>query len=765
MPPILFNVAALTGQILVIFVVFGIIDTHASPSRHPVLNESGKAALFALVGLYALSAPIELLPGVIADPRGAILACACLFGGWRVGLVTTLAMVGYRLGVGGAGATAGAMGMAVEYACLLALILPPLNRWLAPRAYPQILAAAVAMSLLEPWSLLLIPPPDLGRQLFLEAGFPLGLLQFVATLTLGALLKIQHERQRLVAELRARNVAFDNAQEGVAITDAAGRILSVNPAFTVITGYPAEENLGQSLARLAAEEPAWFPRAWEAMATTGVWRGEILSRRRDGTTYPVWLSLSAVRDVAGSLTQSVSLFTDISPIKRYQAQLEHLAHHDPLTGLANRALLGLRLDHALRVARRQGLLLGLFFIDLDHFKRINDSLGHSLGDELLKTVAVRLQAAIRDEDTLARLGGDEFVILAEHLQAWEEATLLAQRLIHALAPPLRLGSHEVYLSASIGISLYPRDGETVETLLQNADAAMFRAKEEGRNHYAFYSADMTRAALERILLETKLRQALSNRELRVHYQPQVDLRTGRPIGFEALVRWPNPEEGMIAPARFIPLAEETGLIHELGAWVLREACRQGRAWQDQGLDFGRIAVNVSSLQLQRGHLIAEVNEALAASGLAAQCLELEITETELMRQDEKILKVLNSLRDRGVMISIDDFGTGYSSLARLKRLPADKLKIDKSFVRRLPENENDATIASSIIALGKRMGFAVLAEGVETAAQRDFLLAEGCMQAQGYWFGRPQPPTALASSLLPTTASIPTSLPPGPGIN
>lgn len=756
MTPLLFNVAALTGQILVVFVVYGLIDTYVPRAHRPALHEAGQAALFALVGLYALSAPIELLPGVIADPRGAILAGACLFGGWRVGLVTMLAMVGYRLAAGGAGAGAGAMGMAVEYACLMALLLPPLNRWLSPRAYPQILAAAVAMSLLEPWSLLLIPPPDLGRHLFLEAGFPLGLLQFVATLTLGTLLKIQHERQRLVTELHARNVAFDNAQEGIAITDAAGRILTVNPAFTAITGYPAGEILGQGLARLAAEdlEPAWFQPGWEVMATTGGWRGEIRNRRPDGSTYPVWLSLSAVRDAAGNLSQSVCVFTDISPIKNYQAQLEHLAHHDPLTGLANRALLGMRLEHALRAAQRQGLLLGLFFIDLDHFKRINDSLGHSLGDALLKTVAERLQTAIRGVDTLARLGGDEFVILAERLQVWEEATVLAQRLIQALAPPLRLGSHEVYLSASIGISLYPRDGETVETLLRNADTAMFRAKDEGRNHYAFYSADMTRAALERMLLETKLRRALSSRQLLLHYQPQVDLRTGRPIGLEALARWPDPEEGMIAPVRFIPLAEETGLIHELGAWVLREACRQGRAWRDQGLDFGRIAVNVSSLQLQRGTLLAQVHEALADSGLSAQCLELEITETELMRQDDRILKVLNQLRDQGVMISIDDFGTGYSSLARLKRLPADKLKIDKSFVRRLPKNEHDAAIASSIIALGTRMGFAVLAEGVETAAQRDFLLAEGCKQGQGYWFGRPLHPADLTSSLLPTAVSV-----------
>ena len=284
---------------------------------------------------------------------------------------------------------------------------------------------------------------------------------------------------------------------------------------------------------------------------------------------------------------------------------------------------------------------------------------------------------------------------------------------------------------------------------------MFRAKEEGRNHYAFYSADMTRAALERMLLETKLRRALSGRELVLHYQPQIDLRTGRPIGLEALARWPDPEEGMIPPVKFIPLAEETGLIHELGAWALREACHQGRAWRDQGLDFGRIAINVSGQQLQRGNLLAHVQEALTDSGLTAEYLELEITETDLMRQDDRVLEVLNQLRDQGVMISIDDFGTGYSSLARLKRLPADKLKIDKSFVSRLPENENDAAIASSIIALGTRMGFAVLAEGVETAAQRDFLLTEGCKQAQGYWFGRPLPPADLTSSLLPPAASTP----------
>ncbi len=755
MSDLLLNVASLTGQILVVFAVYSFIDGYFSTTHRPGINQSAKALLFALAGLYSLYAPIELSEGVIADLRGAILACATLFEGGLVGLTTALAMMAYRLVLGGAGAWAGVIGLALEIAALLALTRPALTRLLPPRSYRLLLAGALAMTILEPLSLGLIPPPALGLRFLREAGPALGLLQFFSTLVLGALLKNQSERSRLLHELRARDVVFANAQEGVMITDALGHIQAVNRAFTDITGYPEQDVIGQAFDKLGCErqEPAFYRAIWRAMAETGGWRGEVWNRRRDDELrrpepcYPIWLTLSPVRDESGDLTQCVGVFTDITPLKNYQAQLEHLAHHDPLTGLANRLLLSARLEHALHTSAREDEVLGVIVINMDRFKRVNDSLGHSLGDDLLKAIATRFQTVVREEDTLARLGGDEFVVLVERLPSWEDAALQAHRLVKALAEPLRLGAHELYVSASMGISIYPRDGQSVETLLQNADAAMYRAKDKGRDNYQFYSDDMTNAALERIVLEGQLRKALELDQLRLDYQPQIDLRTGDLVGVEALARWPHPEEGMIPPSRFIPIAEETGLIGDLGTWVLREACRQGRAWLDAGLAVGRVAVNVSGLQIQRGDLPARVDEALADSGMPAECLELEITETVLMQRHGEVGEVLNRLRERGVMISIDDFGTGYSSLDRLKRLPADKLKIDQSFVNRLPHDENDAAIARSIIALGAKMRFAVLAEGVETEAQRDFLLAEGCDQAQGYWFGRPVPAAELTPRL------------------
>ncbi|AUB82545.1 putative bifunctional diguanylate cyclase/phosphodiesterase [Candidatus Thiodictyon syntrophicum] len=749
MSDLLFNAATLSGKIFIIFAAYSFIDGYLSGGDRPRLNLVAKSFLFALVGLYTLYAPVILMAGVIADPRGAIVVCATLFGGWVVGMTTTLAMIGYRLWLGGSGALPGAIGLALEYGALLALSAPPLARFLPLQSYRSLLAGSVVVTILEPWSLLLIPPPAVGLQLFREAGPALGLLQLFTTLLLGVLLKVQNDRSRLLRALRVRDVVFDNAQEGVMITDAGGRIQAVNRAFTDITGYPDQEIIGQPFDQLGSERqtPAFYRSSWEAMIATGTWRGEVWNRRYNGELYPVWLTLSAVRDAAGRLTQCVGVFTDIAQIKDYQTQLEFLAHHDSLTGLSNRLLLCARLEHALQIAARQSALVAVLFIDLDRFKRINDSLGHALGDALLRSAAERFQTAIRAEDTLARLGGDEFVVLAEHLDSWEEAAVFAHRLITTLDAPIALGTHELQLSASIGVSVYPRDGQAVDTLLQNADTAMYRAKEKGRHNYQFYSDDLTAVAVERMTLEVQLRKAIEQGQLLLHYQPQIDLRTGRIAGVEALARWRHPEQGMIPPARFIPVAEDTGLIDEVGAWVLQVACRQGRAWLDAGYAIDRIAVNVSGLQLQRGDLPAQVDRALAETGLPAGCLELEITETALMQVDPEIVQLLNTLRRRGVMISIDDFGTGYSSLARLQGLPADKLKIDQSFVQYLPDDENGAAIARSIIALGATMRFAVLAEGVETEAQRDFLLAAGCDQAQGYWFGRPMPAEELTRLL------------------
>ena len=493
----LFNVANLAGQILVLFALYGVIDAYLPSSHRARRNLTAKALLFSLVGIHSLYAPIELMEGVIADPRGAILACATLYGGRVVGLVTTLSMIGFRLFLGGAGAFAGFIGLAVEYLCLLLLLQPALERWLPPQSY-RLLLAGLAMSLLEPLSLLLIPPWELGWQLFTGAGPPLGLLQCFATLLLGALLRIQNDRTRLIAELHAYHIAFDHAQEAVMITDGEGHLRTINQAFTAITGFAPDEILGKPLTTLAdanRQPAAFWRKPWETMVNNGGWRGEAWYRRQDGETYPVLLSLSGVRDASGNLTQCVGVFTDITPIKHYQAQLDHLAHHDPLTGLANRLLLCSRLEHAIHSAERNQEIMALFFIDLDRFKDINDSLGHALGDEVLKSVASRLQAAVRKEDTLARLGGDEFVVLAERLHDRGEADLLANRLIKAMAPPMLLGPHQVNLSASIGISLHPHDGLTVDTLLQHADTAMFRAKEKGRHNYQFYSEDMTATLL------------------------------------------------------------------------------------------------------------------------------------------------------------------------------------------------------------------------------------------------------------------------------
>ncbi len=749
MSELLFNFATLTGTFLAVFSVYGFIDRWSAGRWHPALRRTAQGLLFVAVGLYTLYAPFRVMEGVIVDIRGAVVACAVLFGGPLPGLATAATMMAYRWWLGGAGALAGVLGLAAEYVVLLALVSPPLARRRSPRSLTSVVAAAVAVSLLEPLSLLLIPPPDLGWRLFRDDGPALGLLQFVATLLLGALLRHQRDRSRLLRRLRARDLAFEHAQEGVLITDAQGRIQVLNPACSAITGLAAPALVGQPLAALGSPRhpPAFWGEVLDAVTAAGTWRGEVWAHRADGTEFPVWLTLSAVRDEAGAPVQCVAVFTDIASIRHYQAQLEFVAHHDPLTGLANRLLLSARLDHAIQRLGREGGMIAVMFIDLDRFKRINDSLGHGIGDAVLRAVAARFQGVLREPDTIARLGGDEFVVLAEHLHSGEEAEQIGRRLIESLAAPVVVEGQGLHLAASIGVSLCPQDGRTAESLLQHADAAMYRAKEQGRGQARFYAAEMTAGAVESILLEGQLRRALSEGQLRLHYQPLVDLGTGAVTGVEALARWPHPERGQIPPARFIPVAEEIGLIDELGGWALTEACRQGRVWLAAGCRFGRIAVNCSGHQVQRGTLATQVETALTASGLPPEYLELEITETVLMRSNQAAADLLNGLRARGVTISIDDFGTGYSSLARLARLPADKLKIDRSFVLHLPDDARDAAIARSIIALGARMGFEVLAEGVETAAQRDFLLAEGCHQAQGYWFGRPRPAEELTALL------------------
>ncbi|MDD3519063.1 MAG: EAL domain-containing protein, partial [Chromatiales bacterium] len=426
-------------------------------------------------------------------------------------------------------------------------------------------------------------------------------------------------------------------------------------------------------------------------------------------------------------------------LEQKQQHLDRLAHYDSLTGLPNRVLFRDRLEQALLKSRRRDEQLAVLFIDLDEFKQINDSLGHAVGDLVLQQVARRFLSVVREEDSVARLGGDEFTVILESILSADNVSQVAQKLIHVVQDPLHIDQRELYVTASIGISLYPGDGQDAQTLLRNADTAMFKAKEQGRNAFHFYTEDMTEKAYDRILMETNLRNALRNEEFVLYYQPKLDLGSGAVVGVEALVRWKLPEGGVIAPGRFIPVAEESGLIIPLGAWVLREACRQAREWHEQGLLQGRIAVNLSGKQLYQRDLVEVIRNILSDTGCDPAWVELEVTEGFVMKNPEQSIQLLGELRGMGFELSIDDFGTGYSSLAYLKQLPISKLKIDRSFVSGTPTDVDDVAIARAIIALGRSLALTTIAEGIETDEQRAFMLAEGCDQAQGFFFSHPLP--------------------------
>lgn len=562
---------------------------------------------------------------------------------------------------------------------------------------------------------------------------------------------VQDITEQKQAELRLRQAAkvFENTSEGVMITDANQRIIAVNQAFTRITGYGEDEvrNREPNLLRSGRHDDEYYKRMWEAIQTTGRWQGEIWNRRKDGTDYAEWLNISVVRDDAGAVINYIGVFADITSIKEVQDKLEYTAHHDALTGLPNRVLFRDRLEQALATARRHDGSVALLFVDLDRFKMINDTLGHEAGDLLLQEVARRLIGCMREEDTVARMGGDEFVVIQRGITQPGDAALLSTRMLAEINRPFSLAGHEIVTSLSIGISLYPQDGEDVSTLLKNADAAMYRAKEKGRNGYQYYSNEMTAAGVERLELESDLRQALQRDELRVHYQPQVDLATGRIVGAEALVRWQHATRGMIPPAVFIPMAEDSGMIGPIGEWVLNTACADARAWQVAGLPELRMAVNASGRQVGIDHMVDKVAAALENSGLAPQFLEIEVTESVVMQDASRAISTLNALKDMGVTLAIDDFGTGYSSLSYLKRFPVNKLKIDKSFVDGMVDNPDDAAIVMAIIAMAQSLRHTVIAEGVETEAQAERLRAYGCDEMQGYLFSPPLPRDQFAELL------------------
>jgi len=443
------------------------------------------------------------------------------------------------------------------------------------------------------------------------------------------------------------------------------------------------------------------------------------------------------------ISTNVDLEREIAERKRAEESLLHLAYHDPLTELPNRLLFIDRLERSISKARRFKLQLAVLFIDLDRFKKINDSLGHTVGDKLLRLVAQRFQSCIRNEDTVSRLGGDEFTVIMESLNKPQHATVTAQKLIESMAEPFEIEGHKLFITTSIGISLYPEDGNVAEELLRNADSAMYRAKEEGRNTFQFYTVDMTEQAFERILMEANLRRALEKQELVVYYQPQVVMETREIIGLEALVRWEHPELGLVSPARFIPLAEDNGLIIPIGEYVLASACRQMVAWRKEGLNPGKVSVNLSGRQLQKKDLFQMISLTLAETGCKPEWLEFEVTEGFIMNNPAYSISLLQEIRELGIELSIDDFGTGYSSLAYLKRLPITKLKIDQSFVRDIPDDPDDEAIAKAIVALGGSLNLKVIAEGVENEQQEAFLIREGCTDAQGYYYGHPMPPGVI----------------------
>jgi diguanylate cyclase (GGDEF)-like protein/PAS domain S-box-containing protein len=550
------------------------------------------------------------------------------------------------------------------------------------------------------------------------------------------------ERRRQEDTHRQWAMAFENTRDGVLITDPRGCIVTVNRAFTDITGYARDEVIARTPAMLRSGQHglAFYNKLWRSLNESGIWQGEIWNRRKNGEVYPEWLTISAVRDEAGVLVNYVAVFTDITRLKHSEAEIARLAQYDPLTGLPNRLLLHDRLGHALERRRRHGGRVAVLYIDLDGFKTVNDSLGHPAGDELLQRMAGRLRARLRDEDTLGRLGGDEFLVLLESVSDPAEVTVAAERLLQAVAEPVRLSSgHEVYVTASIGVALYPDDCSACDAveMLRDADAAMYRAKDEGRNRFCFYTRDLHAQAVAKLDLEAALSRALERNELRLHYQPKVDAHTGELTGVEGLLRWQRNGTDLVQPGQFIPLAERSSLMLDIGGWVIDEACRQMRAWLDAGLAVPNVAINVAARQFAAGNLDAVVDQALRRHGLPPGRLQLELTESMLIERPQETEAMLRQLKALGVSIALDDFGTGYSNLAYLQRFPIDTLKIDQSFVRRIGEQPDGAALVDAIIALAHRLHLKVVAEGVESASQREHLRVQGCDELQGFHFSRP----------------------------